>query len=179
MGRAPPRWKAAIRATGVGSAALIGTAVLWGSNHVVARGSTETVPFAAFVFWRWAASLPLLGCVALPALRREAGFIRRHLAELALLGAVGVGLFSVLLIGAAYNRLAVEVSIINTITPAWVALIILATTHRAVPVWTAVGLVLAFTGAVLILTRGHTLALLEIEARIGNFYALAASILFA
>jgi hypothetical protein len=54
----------------LGSAALITTAALRGSNHVVARAAREVVPLPSLVFWRWGlASLALL-VIALPALRQ-------------------------------------------------------------------------------------------------------------
>ena len=179
MSAGPAETTAAGRGMMLGASALVGTAVLWGSNHVVARGSTEIVPFAAFLFWRWAAALPLLGLAALPALRREAAFIRAHLASLAWLGAMGVGVFSVCLIGGAYHSLAIEVSIINTTTPAWVALITLAATRRTPGAAMLAGLALALGGAVLILTRGDPADLFRIEARLGNLYALTGAIIFA
>ena len=37
----------------MGILALLGTAVLWGSNHVVARGANGVVPLSAYIFWRW------------------------------------------------------------------------------------------------------------------------------
>ena len=36
----------------LGTLALIATAALWGSNHVVARAAREAVPLPALVFWR-------------------------------------------------------------------------------------------------------------------------------
>jgi drug/metabolite transporter (DMT)-like permease len=41
------------RPRGLGTIALIVTAALWGSNHVIARATRETVPLPALVFWRW------------------------------------------------------------------------------------------------------------------------------
>lgn len=39
---------------------LIACAMMWGANHVVARGVNETVPFEALAFWRWIVAILLL-----------------------------------------------------------------------------------------------------------------------
>jgi len=36
----------------LGTLALIATAALWGSNHVVARAARDAIPLPALVFWR-------------------------------------------------------------------------------------------------------------------------------
>ncbi|MEZ5904301.1 MAG: DMT family transporter [Geminicoccaceae bacterium] len=139
----------------LGGLALLATATLWGSNHVVARGSTEIVPLAAFVFWRWAAALPILIAVAWPGLRRDWPVLRESWRDLLLLGTVGVGLFSVLLIAGAYYSLAIEVGIISSTTPAWVALIVWLRGRERIAGATIAGLAIAFAGALLVVTRGN------------------------
>jgi drug/metabolite transporter (DMT)-like permease len=167
------------RATALGTAALICTATLWGSNHVVARSVHEIVPLAALVFWRWAMALAILGPLALPALRRNAECIRAELSDIIFIGTIGVGLFSVLLLAGAYYSLAIEVGIIYATTPVWVALI-LVITGRARIGWLAWGgLVIAFLGTAVIITRGSLDVLLAFEIRIGNISTLVASIAFA
>lgn len=163
----------------LGGLALLATATLWGSNHVVARGSTEIVPLAAFVFWRWATALPILIAVAWPGLRRDWPVLRERWRDLLLLGAIGVGLFSVLLIAGAYYSLAIEVGIISSTTPAWVALIVWLRGREPIAGATLAGLAVAFAGALLVVTRGDPAAILALGAGIGNLYVLASAILFA
>jgi drug/metabolite transporter (DMT)-like permease len=50
----------------LGTLALIATAALWGSNHVVARAAREAIPLPALVFWRWLPAAIVLTIVALP-----------------------------------------------------------------------------------------------------------------
>jgi hypothetical protein len=92
----------------LGSIALIATAALWGSNHVVARAVREVVPLPALVFWRWGLVSVALLVIALPALRQAWPAIRPRLLDLMIGGAIGVGLFSYLLLGGAYQSLALE-----------------------------------------------------------------------
>jgi drug/metabolite transporter (DMT)-like permease len=167
------------QASTVGMLALLATAVLWGSNHVVARGVHDVVPLAALVFWRWAIALVLLTPVALGALSRSREAIRADLADLVFIGSIGVGLFSVFLIAGAYYSLAIEVGMIHATTPAWVAVILVATGRARVAPTSWLGLVVAFAGTAVIMTRGSPDVLLTFDVRVGNLWTLLAAMLFA
>src|SRR3981081_3684069 len=93
----------------LGTLALIATAALWGSNHVVARAARDAVPLPALVFWRWLIAAIILTVIALPSLRRAWPQSRPRLGKLIFGGAAGVGLFSYFLLGGAYQSLAIEV----------------------------------------------------------------------
>jgi drug/metabolite transporter (DMT)-like permease len=167
------------QASTVGVLALVATAVLWGSNHVVARGVHDVVPLAALVFWRWAIALVLLMPLSLGALTRSRAVIRANLADLVFIGAVGVGLFSLFLIAGAYYSLAIEVGMISATTPAWVAVILVATGQARVAPSSWLGLVVAFAGTAMIMTRGSPDVLFALDVRLGNLWALVAAVLFA
>jgi drug/metabolite transporter (DMT)-like permease len=168
----------------LGSAALVATAALWGSNHVVARAAREVVPLPALVFWRWGLAGLALSLIALPALRQAWPAIRPRLSELMFGGAVGVGLFSYLLLGGAYQSLALEVGFINATTPVWVLLIGLfarqtAPSDDAVTPTLIGGLALSFIGTLLIICKGRLDTLTSLSFSIGNLWSLLAAILFA
>jgi drug/metabolite transporter (DMT)-like permease len=165
----------------LGSAALVATAALWGSNHVVARAVREVVPLPALVFWRWGLTAVALSLIALPALRQAWPAIRPRLSELMFGGAVGVGVFSYLLLGGAYQSLALEVGFINATTPVWVLLIGLVTRRSddAVTPTLIGGLTLSFIGTLLIICKGRIDALTSLSFSLGNLWSLLAAISFA
>ncbi len=166
----------------LGTGALVVTAALWGSNHVVARAARDVVPLPSLVFWRWGLASVALTAIALPSLREAWPAIRARLAELMLAGAVGVGLFSYLLLGGAYQSLALEVGFINATTPVWVVLIGLLPGsgggERPGPSLLA-GLALAFAGTLLIICKGRPDVLGGLHFSLGNFWSLLAAISFA
>lgn len=164
---------------GLGIAALLLTAVLWGSNHVVARAVHDMVPLPAMVFWRWALALVILLPIALPQMRRDHAPLRRNLREIALGGIIGVGIFSFLLVGGAYQSLAIEVGIINATTPAWVAVIAWLGGKSLLGPRGWTGLLLAFLGTVVIVAQGSLAVLATIDIRIGNLWSLLGAIAFA
>lgn len=172
-----------VRARSLGTIALVATAALWGSNHVVARAAREIVPLPSLVFWRWMLAAAALTLIAWPACRSAWPQIRPRLNELAIGGIVGVGLFSYLLLGGAYQSLAIEVGFINATTPMWVLLIgVLAgqrsTGHAGSPQAIA-GLALAFFGTLLIITKGHIEAITALQLNLGNLWSLLAAMAFA
>jgi drug/metabolite transporter (DMT)-like permease len=172
------------RPRSLGTLALVATAALWGSNHVVARAARETVPLPALVFWRWALAIVPLTAIALPSLRHTWPAIRQRWMGLVVGGAVGVGLFSYLLLGGAYQSLALEVGFINATTPVWVLAIGLLTRRGrqgddAVTPAIIGGLALAFAGTLLIICKGELSAITGLSFSIGNLWSMLAAISFA
>ena len=163
----------------LGAMALIATAALWGSNHVVARAARDAIPLPSLVFWRWLPAVILLTLVALPTLRAAWPAIRAQSSGLIVGGAVGVGLFSYLLLGGAYQSLAIEVGFINATTPVWVLLLGLWMGGGTLTAGMKWGLALAFAGTLLIITKGHIEALTALQFSLGNLWSLLAAMVFA
>jgi drug/metabolite transporter (DMT)-like permease len=167
-----------------GTVALVVTAALWGSNHVVARAARDIVPLPSLVFWRWGLAVLALTFIALPSLRQAWPAIRPRLGDMMFGGAIGVGVFSYFLLGGAYQSLAIEVSFINATTPVWVLLIGLglrrdqsgddAVTPRMIG-----AIALAFAGTLLIICKGEIGTLTSLRFSLGNFLSLFAAISFA
>jgi len=82
---------------------LIACAMMWGSNHVVARGVNATVPFEALAFWGWVVAVMLVFPVWFEFLGRDLRIMAQHKMSMFLIGFTGVFLFSVVIYLAAYN----------------------------------------------------------------------------
>jgi drug/metabolite transporter (DMT)-like permease len=165
--------------TSRGTLALIATAALWGSNHVAGRSVRDMVPLPALVFWRWIPAAIILTIIAWPALRQAWPAIRAELSGLFVGGVVGVGLFSYCLLGGAYQSLAIEVGFINATTPVWVLLLGRWMGEAPLTATTKWGIALAFTGTLLIITKGKLETLTQFQLSLGNLWSLIAAIAFA
>jgi drug/metabolite transporter (DMT)-like permease len=163
----------------LGTLALIATAALWGSNHVVARAARDAIPLPALAFWRWLPAAIILTIIALPAMRDSWPMIRPRLGGLVVGGAVGVGLFSYFLLGGAYQSLAIEVGFIYATTPVWVLLLGLRMGGGRLTAGMQAGIALAFAGTLLIICKGQPQAFTELRFSLGNLWSLLAAISFA
>lgn len=163
----------------LGTLALIATAALWGSNHVVARAARDAAPLPALVFWRWLPAVIILTVIAWPALQRGWPDIRPRLRELTIGGVFGVGLFSYLLIGGAYQSPAIEVGFINATTPVWVVLLGVMMGEGQITRAGYGGLALAFIGTILIISKGDPVRLAGLQLSLGNLWSLLAAAFFA
>lgn len=159
--------------------ALIATAILWGSNHVAARAIHEALPLASLIFWRWGLALAALLPFALPGLWRHRAVVRAHAGRIALLGILGVGLFSLFLYAGAYYSLALEVGLLNATTPVWVVVLTALAGAPRVTGRQIVGVFLALAGVVVILMKGSLAGLSGFEFRIGNLWSLLGAMVFA
>jgi hypothetical protein len=167
------------RSSSLGTLALIATAALWGSNHVVARAAREAVPLPALAFWRWLPAAAILTVIALPVLREEWPAIRARLGGLVVGGAIGVGLFSYFLLGGAYQSLAIEVGFINATTPVWVLVFGLWMGEGRLSPGLTSGIALAFIGTLLIVSKGEPRTLTELRFGLGNLWSLLSAMTFA
>jgi drug/metabolite transporter (DMT)-like permease len=165
--------------TSSGTWALVATAALWGSNHVVARAARDAVPLPALVFWRWLPAAVILTIVALPALRQAWPMIRPRLGGLIAGGAIGVGVFSYLLLGGAYQSLAIEVGFLNATTPVWVLLLGRWMDGGQLTAGMKWGIALAFAGTLLIISKGQPQILMGLRFSLGNLWSLLAAMVFA
>src|SRR4029077_20709934 len=167
------------RSSSLGTLALIATAALWGSNHVVARAAREAVPLPALAFWRWLPAAAILTVIALPVLREEWPAIRARLGGLGVGGAVRVGLFSYFLLGGAYQSLAIEVGFINATPPVWVLVFGLWMGEGRLSPGLTWGIALAFIGTLLIISKGEPQTLTELRFSLGNLWSLLSAMTFA
>ncbi len=159
--------------------ALLATALLWGSNHTAARAIHDALPLPSLVFWRWAIALSLLLPIALPGLMRERAAIRRNAGRIALLGLVGVGLFSVSLYAGAYLSPALEVGLLNATTPIWVLLIATFVGRMRPRLAQIGGILIAMAGVTLVLMKGMPTGLAGFHFGAGNLFSITAAVLFA
>ena len=169
----------ALTASATGVIALVATAALWGSNHVVARAVRDMIPLSSLVFWRWFIGASLLTLIALPALKRAWPQLLALKADLVLWGVIGVGLFSYLLLGGAYYSLALEVGLINATTPIWTTTLGVIFGTERLSRRALAGLVLALAGTLVITLKGDVTALGRLQLGFGNLLSLLAAISFA
>ena len=92
-------------------------AVIWGGNAVVTKAAAGVIGPAEIAFWRWVAALALMSPFVLPGLLRGRHLQPGDLWRLAVLGALGGGLFPILAYFAAEHTSALNIGIIQSLMP--------------------------------------------------------------
>ncbi len=143
------------------------------TNHIVGRGTHESLPPVGLSFWRWFVAALVLLPFALPRLRHCVAAYRRHAISLALLGGLIVGSTTVILIALNFTT-AINVSLINATQPTITVLFSYLFFRQRLSPAQAIGIALAFAGVAVMLTRGEPLQLGRLGPNFGDVIALLA-----
>ncbi|MBT5414382.1 MAG: DMT family transporter [Rhodospirillaceae bacterium] len=149
------------------------TFLFWAGNIVVGRAVAGEVPPIALAFWRWVLGFALL----LPFVWRSLGLdLRVFLAAPGIVIALsffGVGLFNTLLYIGLTETTAVNASLIQPLMPVVVILLSFLFFRDRIRPLQALGLVLSFTGAMLVVARGDIGVLTAFRPNIGDLWVFA------
>jgi drug/metabolite transporter (DMT)-like permease len=155
------------------------TALFWAGNAVVARALHELVPPVTLAFWRWTlASLILLPFVMRPMYDQRA-LLRRYWRRLALLGALGVTGFNIFLYSALQTTTATNGVLINSVTPLLIVLAGWALFGVRMTRWQQAGIVLSLSGVAVIVSRGDSAVLAQLDFNRGDFLLVGGAVSWA
>lgn len=155
------------------------TALFWAGNSIVGRAARDLVPPAALSFWRWAIALVLLLPLAWPHLKRDWPAIRANWAIVALLGALAIGSFNILLYTGLQSTTALNSMLIQSALPALVLIVgALVMGDRTSPRQIA-GVLISLVGVLAIIARGDPAMLWGLQLNIGDAIIGGAVLLWA
>jgi drug/metabolite transporter (DMT)-like permease len=158
---------------------LVCCTLMWGSNHVVARGINETVPFEALSFWRWIVAICLLLPFCVKYLKRDLKIMAQHKMSMFLIGFTGVFLFSVVIYLAAYNTTAVNTGLLNATTPIWVLLFAALLTADKPRLGQWLGVLVAGAGTATIIAKGDPSVFARMDFVLGDVLAMMSAMVWA
>lgn len=152
--------------------------LMWAGNAVVGRMVAELVPPMMLNLLRWA----LAGLILLPlaawVLRRDSG-LWTHWRRFAWLGLLSVGAYNALQYLALKTSSPINVTLVAASMPIWMQLIGRLFFEAPVSRRQMLGAVLSITGVLLVLSRGHLEALLQVQLVAGDVYVLIAAVCWA
>lgn len=155
------------------------TSLFWAGNALVARGVIEMIPPLALSFFRWLAVAVLLLPFSVRAYRRHRETVHRHWRPLLILALLSVSSYNSLLYLSARGTTALNLTLVSSLLPVATALLARPLLgHRLSPA-SALGIGLAFLGALFIILKGQFLALAEVSVNPGDFSMLLAMFLWA
>src|SRR5262245_45857765 len=126
------------------------------SNMILARGVAGSVPPFAIAFFRWSIIAIGLSPLIVAALRQQPSLLRKEGLGIAAAGFLGMFVCGGPVYLAGTTTSAINLALIMAMSPLMVLLISLVMGLEKVNWWQVVGMIIALSGAVLVITRGQT-----------------------
>jgi drug/metabolite transporter (DMT)-like permease len=126
------------------------------SNMVLARGVAGSVPPFAIAFFRWSIVAIGLSPLIIAALRQQPSLLRKEGLGIAAAGFLGMFVCGGPVYLAGTTTSAINLALIMAMSPLMVLLFSLVMGLEKVNRWQVIGMIIALSGAVLVITRGQT-----------------------
>jgi len=148
--------------------------LFWSGNWVVGRVLRDAVPPVALNFWRWTGAALILAPFVLPQLAGRWHLVLRYWRILLLLGGTGAALFQVLVYLGLTMTTTVNAVLMNSSVPLFILLCSWLMERERASLRQVVGMLVSFTGILVIMTRGDLGGLLQLDFNRGDAVILAA-----
>lgn len=155
------------------------TALFWAGNSIVGRAARDLVPPAALSFWRWTFALLLLLPLAWPHLRRDWPVLRANWPIVALLGALAIGSFNILLYTGLQSTTALNSMLIQSAQPALVLIAGALVMGDRTSLRQVAGVLISLAGVLAIIARGDPAMLWGLRLNIGDAIISVAVLIWA
>jgi len=155
------------------------TALFWAGNSIVGRAARDLVPPAALSFWRWTFALLLLLPLAGPHLKRDWPALRANWSIVALLGALSIGSFNILLYTGLQSTTALNSMLIQSAQPALILIGGALVMGDGTSLRQIAGVAVSLVGVLAIIGRGDPGVLLDLQLNIGDAIIGGAVLLWA
>jgi len=155
------------------------TTLFWAGNAVMARALHELLPPITMAFWRWTLASALLLPFVLRPMYDQRVLLREYWGRMVLLGALGVSCYNTFLYSALQTTTATNGVLINSVTP---LLILLAGRMLFGVRMTArqqAGIVLSLVGVMVIVSRGDSAVLTQLDFNHGDFLLIGSAVTWA
>ena len=158
---------------------LIAATVGWAATAVVGRMAVGSVSPMAIVTLRLLIALVALALFAPGAMRRAAREVAPHWRYVLAMGALGYTLFSVFFYWAAHHTSAVNMGVIQGVSPALILLGGLVVFGTRFSTGQAIGVLVTLVGVAVVASRGSPDVLRSFAFNIGDLAILASAILYS
>lgn len=150
------------------------TPAMFCTNLLVAKATAGLIPPVHLAFLRWGATFLLLLPLVGPRLWVRRGALRREWKDLAVLGALGMGVCGAFVYIGADTTSATNIGLIYSASPVLIVLLAAALYGEAVSKRQICGIVLSLLGVIVIVCRADPHVLLTLAFTVGDLWILAA-----
>ena len=142
---------------------IVVTPAIWSTNYIVARAAPGVIEPHLLAFLRWLIAFLLMLPLAWGELRSRWPEWRREWKDLLLLGGLGMWICGAFVYIGGETTEAINIGLIYAIAPVLIAVISAWLFSDRLRGWQIVGLVMAVTGVVFIISRGSLQKLLAVD----------------
>jgi len=150
--------------------------IFMASNLVVARGGIEFVPPISLAFWRWVVVFIILLPFTFLSLKKNYKIIKKEYKKLFFLGATGCGVCGAFPFLAGETTTITNMGIIYTSSPIFIILISSFFFNEKINIIKIIGLISCLIGVFIIIIKGDSQLLINLNFTIGDLWMLAAAI---
>lgn len=155
------------------------TMLCWAGNTVFARGVAGEVPPMHLSFWRWTTALLVLLPFGWRAMWAQRDIYRAHPWRLLFVSITGITAFNTLIYHAVQYTTAIHATLLTATIPAVGVVMSYLVYRDTVSLRTALGMVAAFVGVVVIIGHGDIAVLLGLAFNRGDLIAIGAVLAWA
>jgi drug/metabolite transporter (DMT)-like permease len=148
--------------------------LLWAGNWVTGRALRDAFDPITLNFLRWIVAVAVLAPFALPRLRGKWPIVRRHAGILFVLALFGVTIFQSLVYAGLRTTTAVNAVLLNASIPMFMLLCSWLIERERATRNQVLGMLISLAGILIILARGETATLLQLQLHAGDFWILLA-----
>ncbi len=149
-------------------------ALFWGGNIAIGRGVHEDIPPLALAFWRWVAALAALLPFTAGDLIRSRAAIRRQIASLVGLSAIGIAAFNALLYLGLNSTTAINGALVMALVPIAVPVFARLLWGDRLTRRQGLGIAVSLLGVAVLVTRAEIDLVLGLEFAEGDLWVFAA-----
>ena len=153
--------------------------LFWAGNIIVARAVHADLAPAGLSFWRWSLAVVIVAAVVWPQLRGQWGAMRRHAGYIMLMGALGVGVFPVLLYIGIKNSTALNASMLQALCPLLIPIIAWLMGAATITLANGLGVLVSMAGVAVLIGQGAPQNLLSGLGHPGDIWTIAAMLIWS
>ncbi len=149
---------------------------MFACNILIARATFDFIPPFALAFWRWAGTFVLLLPMVGAGLWHQRRAVLAEWKDLAVLGALGMGVCGAFVYIAAQTTTATNIGLIYSASPVLIILLSRFMWGEAMSGRQLLGVALALLGVLIIIGKGDIRTVLEVRFTIGDLWAFSAMV---
>ncbi len=158
---------------------LLLSTLFWSGNFVLSRGMHAEIPPIGLAFWRWLLAFLILAPFSLRSIYSQRELLKKNSRFILCQGLLGITGFNTLIYLAMQTTTAINAVLVNSCIPVIIVVISRVFYKERLSIRQLLGVLVSFSGVLLIISKGDIAALLGLTFNRGDLLVLAAAFIWA